>query len=229
MATRLPGQGWRAQVRLRGAVGAGTCPPPAPLTAPQGCAPRPAASVGSRRSWPAPASASHGCLRGQGRPQQGPRAHLASISCRKQPAREALPLPPQSPLWAPHQCPRCVCRQSAWQGWQPGGSGSPRSLQGEGEGEGRLRAPELAPGVSLGLSRPRGLRAQHSATADERLRPDSLWGVGPGGRYPSPHPRWLSHQSPGTSSATRGQSLHLGRGGGGWAAQATGHSPQPTA
>lgn len=41
---------------------------------------------------------------------------------------------PQALHRAPHQCPRYACRQSVWQGWQPGASGSLRSLQGRGAG-----------------------------------------------------------------------------------------------
>lgn len=50
-----------------------------------------------------------------------PHLHLAPT--------HAIPDPPRLPR-APYQCPQFVCQQSVWQGWQPAGSGSPRSLQG---------------------------------------------------------------------------------------------------
>lgn len=115
------------------------CAPQAPLTAPRGFAPQPAGSVGSTRSWPGPASVSLGCLRGHTVPQQGLgmspgpilHAHLATFFIEEsRPEVPSHPPPPVPSVGAPHQCPQCVCRQSVWREWQPGGSGSLHSLQG---------------------------------------------------------------------------------------------------
>ena len=93
MAMRLQGKWWQPQGEAgHGAAKGRVMPhPQPPLTAPQECAPQPAGSVGSRRSWPAPASVSHGCLLGQAGPQlvpnmrpgPVPHADLASILCRQ--------------------------------------------------------------------------------------------------------------------------------------------------
>ena len=134
---RATGGGPRVRLVLCRAACLPSAPGP-PLTAPQGSAPRPAGSWGSTRSWPEPASGSPGCLPGQATPQQVPGmilvpmpySHLGGNLCIKWPAWGAtLSASPQALCPAPHQCPRCVCLQSVWQGWRPDGSGSPHSLQ----------------------------------------------------------------------------------------------------
>lgn len=118
----------------------GSMPAPAlgpPLTAPQGSAPRPAGSWDSTRSWPGPASVSPGCLPGQATPQQVPGMILVPMSypppgrqsVQKMASPGATPCPsPRAVCPVLHQCPRCVCLRSVWQGWRPDGSGSPREL-----------------------------------------------------------------------------------------------------
>lgn len=227
MATRLPGQGWRAQVRLRGAVRAGDMPSPAhslllgdALHGPQGVW---VADVAGQRLHQRVPDV---CGGGGGGVQQGPWAHLVPFhAANRQPETPPIlpPPPPPPPPSAGHLTSAhdaCVGKVLGKDGSQAG-----QGLLVACRGEGRGQAKGCRAG-SRGQSGPRPASGVSVLSTQRRLvegegRPRGGSGSWRGANRA--HPSTAQQSEPRHLQRYRGQSFTQVRGGGGAA-----HSPIQT-